>query len=107
MTTSVFPAARRAIDLCILSSFSGSVNAVASSRRTIGASLRIALAIDMRWRSPPERAPPASPAGVSIPCGSRFTNSSQQAALAAAATSSSVACGRPSRMFSRIVASKR
>ena len=47
------------------SSFSGSVKAVASSSTTMGASLRMARAMEMRWRSPPDSACPASPAGVS------------------------------------------
>ena len=36
-------------------SFSGSLNAVASSRTIMGASFTIALAMAIRWRSPPER----------------------------------------------------
>lgn len=45
-------------------SLSGSAYAVASSRITTSASFRIALAIVMRWRSPPESLAPASPAGA-------------------------------------------
>ena len=44
------------IDFWILSSFCGSVNAVASSKITIGAFLRIALAIAIRCFSPPDPA---------------------------------------------------
>ncbi len=88
------------IDFWILSSFCGSVNAVASSKITIGAFLRIALAIAIRCFSPPDSLLPASPAGVSYPFSSRTINSSQQAAFAAAYTSSSVAFGFPRRMFS-------
>ena len=43
------------MERCITDSFSGSVNAVASSKITIGLSFNIALAIAMRCLSPPER----------------------------------------------------
>ena len=88
------------MDFWILSSFCGSVKAVASSKITIGAFFRIALAIAIRCFSPPESRLPASPAGVSYPFSSRTMKSSQQAAFAAAYTSSSVAFGLPRRMFS-------
>ena len=39
--------------------------AVASSRSTMGASLRMARAMEMRWRSPPESVSPFSPMTVS------------------------------------------
>ena len=91
---------RAIIDFWILSSFCGSVKAVASSKITIGAFFKIALAIAIRCFSPPESRLPASPAGVSYPFSSRTMKSSQQAAFAAAYTSSSVAFGLPKRMFS-------
>ena len=46
-------------------SFSGSTLAVASSSIIIGASFRIALAMEMRCFSPPDRLPPPSPMTVS------------------------------------------
>ena len=79
-----FPLERAMMDFWILSSFCGSVKAVASSKITIGAFFRIALAIAIRCFSPPESRLPASPAGVSYPFSSRTMKSSQQAAFAAA-----------------------
>ena len=53
---------RSMIELWILSSFSGAVNAVASSKITMGASFRMQRTIEMRCFSPPERvAPPCQP----------------------------------------------
>lgn len=53
---------RSMIELWILSSFSGAVNAVASSKLTMGASFRMQRTIEMRCFSPPERvAPPCQP----------------------------------------------
>ena len=49
---------------CTAVSFSTSRLAVASSSRITGASLRRARAIEMRWRSPPERVEPFSPITV-------------------------------------------
>lgn len=100
ITSSVFPLVSAAMLFWILSSFSGSVNTVASSRITIGAFLSIIRAMAMRCFSPPESRFPASPAGVLYPKGSLFINSSHCAAFAAALTSSSVASGFPRRMFS-------
>ena len=51
-------------------SFSGSTLAVASSSTITGASFIIALAMDMRCFSPPERLVPPSPITVSYPSGS-------------------------------------
>ena len=51
----------------IKASFSGSANAVASSKTTIGASFNIALAKAIRCCSPPERYVPSVPIMVSIP----------------------------------------
>ena len=50
---------------CTFVSFSTSREAVASSRRTIGAFFRSARAIEMRWRSPPLSFAPFSPICVS------------------------------------------
>ena len=88
-------------------SFSTSKLAVASSNRMMGASFRKARAMEMRWRSPPERAQPFSPMLVFHLSGSFSANSSQFASYAAARTSSTVAPLRPRRMFSRIVLSNR
>ena len=43
----------------------------------------MARAMDSRWRSPPEREPPASPPTVSYPCGSFMIKSWQRAFFAA------------------------
>ena len=50
-------------------SFSTSRLAVASSSRMIGASFKNARAMEMRWRSPPERYTPFVPMTVCIPSG--------------------------------------
>ena len=50
---------------CRSRSFSGSTLAVASSRMTMGAFLRMARAMEMRCFSPPESVPPPSPTTVS------------------------------------------
>ena len=64
MTTSVLPATSLPTACSMIASFSGSVYAVASSSMTTGASLSMARAMAMRWRSPPERWPPAPPTTV-------------------------------------------
>lgn len=84
MTSKVFPFVKAAIDLWIYSSFCGSVNAVASSKIMIGTFFKMALAIESRCFSPPDRDLPASPAGVLYPFGCCLIKSSQQAAFAAA-----------------------
>ena len=66
---------------------------VASSRTRIGASLRIARAMAMRWRWPPESLTPRSPVRVSRPLGRVSMNSQALASLAARVTSASVASG--------------
>ena len=101
MTISVLPFVSSSMERCNLSSFSGSVKAVASSKITIGAFLSIALAIAIRWRSPPESLAPASPAFVSYPSGNLAINSSHPACAAAHSTSLSVASGFPIRILSR------
>ena len=64
---------RSMIELWILSSFSGAVNAVASSKITMGASFRMQRTIEMRCFSPPERvAPPVSTAVQSHIDGSAY-----------------------------------
>ena len=80
-------------------SLSTSREAVASSKRRMGAFFKKALAMDTRCRSPPESWLPFSPIRVCQPSGSFSANSSQLASRAAARTSSSVASFRPMRMF--------
>ena len=82
-TITVLPAQRVPTALWMSVSFSGSSEAVASSRSTTGASFRRARAMERRWRSPPERAAPFSPSIVPNPWGSLSMNSMQ--------------CGRPRR----------
>ena len=69
MTITVLPAQRAPTALWMSVSFSGSSEAVASSRRTTGASFKRARAMERRWRSPPDRAAPFSPSIVSNPWG--------------------------------------
>lgn len=64
---------------------------VASSKINIGAFFRIARAIAIRWRSPPESTTPRSPTLVWYPFGKARINSSAEAFLAAATTSASEA----------------
>ena len=85
---------------CTSVSFSASSEAVASSMITMGASFRIARAMEMRCRSPPDSIEPFSPITVSYPFGSLSTNPSHCAARAACKTSSSEAPCLPMRMFS-------
>ena len=61
ITMTVLPARSLESACCTSVSFSTSSDAVASSSTTIGASFRSARAIEMRWRSPPERRAPFSP----------------------------------------------
>ena len=65
MTISVLPSVSFDTLRWITASFSGSVYAVASSRMTMGAAFSMALAMEIRWRSPPERCPPEEPTKVS------------------------------------------
>ena len=67
---------------------------------TMGAFFSMARAMEILCFSPPERYLPASPAEVSHPFSSLLINSSHLAARAAWNTSSSVAVGLPSRIFS-------
>ena len=57
----------RSMSIAALTRFSVSTSRalVASSRTRMGALLRMARAMAMRWRSPPDRAPPRSPTKVS------------------------------------------
>ena len=64
MTSTVLPTSSRESACCTADSFSTSSEAVASSRSTMGASFRMARAMEMRWRSPPESRAPFSPMGV-------------------------------------------
>ena len=65
IVTMVFPLVSSDMAVWIRCSFSGSTLAVASSSIIIGASFRIALAMEMRCFSPPDRLPPPSPITVS------------------------------------------
>ena len=76
---------------------------VASSSSRIGAFFRIARAIAIRWRCPPESFTPRSPTIVSNPSGIASMKSVQRASRAAASTSSRLASGRPYAMFSYTV----
>ena len=100
MTMSVLSFTTSEMARSIFSSFSGSANAVASSKMTTGASFKIALASETLCRSPPESALPQSPANVSMPFGSPSINSMHCAFSAAESTSSRVAEGLPARIFS-------
>lgn len=64
---------------CTKVSLSTSNEALASSNKIIGASLRIARAIEIRCRCPPDNFEPFSPITVLYPSGSFSTNSSQKA----------------------------
>mmetsp|Transcript_10713 Transcript_10713/g.25409 ORF Transcript_10713/g.25409 Transcript_10713/m.25409 type:complete len:133 (-) Transcript_10713:3597-3995(-) len=79
---------------------------VASSRRSTDGSFRTARAIAMRCFWPPERFVPRSPTSVSNPSGRLRMNSAALASVAASSTSSLVALGRPSLMFSLTVMAK-
>ena len=105
ITRTVLSAIRRERAVCIRVSFSTSREAVASSKRMIGAFFRNARAIEIRWRSPPESSQPFSPILVCHPSGNFSANSSTLASFAAAMTCSSVASLFPIRIFSRIVLS--
>ena len=61
ITTVLRFASRLAMASFTASSFSMSSEAVASSSSTMGASRRMARAMDRRWRSPPDSRPPFSP----------------------------------------------
>ena len=76
---------------------------VASSSTRMGASVRIARAMAILWRYPPESFTPRSPVIVSNPSGSRSMNSRALASAAACRISSGVASGRPYAIFSEIV----
>ena len=66
MVTMVFSFVSSDIAAWIRCSFSGSTLAVASSSIIIGASFRIALAMEMRCFSPPDSRFPASTGGISL-----------------------------------------
>ena len=103
MVIMVFPLVSSDSAPWIRCSFSGSMLAVASSRIMIGASFRIALAMEILCFSPPERVPPPSPIMVSYPLGSAMIKSWQRAFFAASIISSSVAPGLPKQILARIV----
>src|SRR2546421_12655848 len=72
--------------VCTSASLAASSAEVASSRSNNGASRRIARAIAMRWRWPPDSFTPRSPSCASNPSGSRRMNSVACAAGLAHAT---------------------
>nr|WP_316669253.1 hypothetical protein [uncultured Propionibacterium sp.] len=77
MTRTVLTATRALRASWMRVSFSGSSELVASSSRTIGSSLSRALAIEMRWRSPPDSFAPFSPSRLCQPSGSLSMKPSQ------------------------------
>ena len=103
ITITVRPAIRGLMARCTSTSFSGSSEAVASSRSTTGGSFNIARAMEMRCFSPPDKVQPPSPTCVSYPLGNRMMKSWQHALRAAASISSSVASVLPKRILLRIV----
>ena len=88
MTMVVRPRIRLASAVWIARSDSVSSAEVASSRIRIGASLRIARAIAMRCRWPPDSRTPRSPTCVSKPAGIASMKSSAFAARAASTIAS-------------------
>ena len=107
IVTIVLPFVSSDMAACIKCSFSGSTLAVASSSMMIGASLSIALAIEIRCFSPPDRLPPPSPITVSYLSGNAMMKSWQHAFFAAAIISSSVASDFPKQMLFLIVSLNR
>ena len=95
MVTEVRPRARRSRASVISASVFASTALVGSSSTRMGAFLRKARAMDMRWRSPPESVTPRSPTCVRYPSGRRRMKSWASAAFAASTISLSVAPGRP------------
>ena len=80
---------------CTRDSDAASSELVASSSISITGSLRMARAMAMRWRWPPESFTPRSPTTVSYASGKLFMNSCACACLAACSISSWVALGLP------------
>ena len=76
---------------------------VASSKITIGAFFKKALAIATLCFCPPERSVPLSPIGVSKPNSKSVIKSYKHAISIAVSISACVALGFPSMIFSRIV----
>ena len=103
IATTVRPTISRSSACWIASSDELSSADVASSSSRIGAFFRIARAIAIRWRCPPESFTPRSPTIVSNPSGIASMKSVQRASRAAASTSSRLASGRPYAMFSYTV----
>ena len=102
MTTVRREDSRLAIALRTASSFSTSRLEVASSSTRTGASFKMARAMAMRWRSPPDSRALRVPMGVSYLRGNAVMKSSARVRRAAARTSSSGA-GEPMRILSAIV----
>ena len=100
--TTVFPCISVSKPFCIWCSFSGSANAVASSRTIIGASFKMALANAIRCCSPPDKYTPFVPMTVCKPSGILSIMSWHIAALIAVSTCSDVAFGFAARIFSRV-----
>ena len=86
MTSEVRPCISRSSATCTSRSFSASRALVASSSSSSAGSHRMARAIAIRWRCPPDRRTPFSPRKVAKPSGSRSRNSVAAAASAAART---------------------
>jgi len=106
MTNVVRPAMAASSARFTFASVAASSAEVASSRMRMGGALSSARAMDRRWRSPPDSDRPRSATTVSSPLGWRMMTSVAWARASAAATSRSVASGRPTRTFSRIVRAK-
>ena len=81
MTSVVRSAIRRSSAAWTSVSLSASSEDVASSSSSSGASRRIARAMAMRWRWPPDSVTPRSPTAVSNPCGRRSMNSRREREL--------------------------
>ena len=65
MDTRVLPRVSSPMAAISSCSFTGSTELVATSKMTMGASFMMARAMEMRWRSPPERLAPPSSSTVS------------------------------------------
>ena len=88
--------------VCTSVSLSASSDEVASSSSSSGASRRIARAMAMRWRWPPDSVTPRSPTCVSIALRQAVDELGRRApARRRARSSASLASGRPKRMLSR------
>ncbi len=107
MTNVVRPRIAWFIASRISCSVSGSIAAVGSSSISTGGSSRIARAIAIRCRCPPDRFAPLSVSSVSYPLGRSMMKSWAQAIFAAFSICSRVAVGWPNAMFAATVLLKR